>query len=127
MANHDRREPDPLPPSAHGMVMTLPPGALAPDGSLRAAEAALPIGTRLGEFEITGLVGEGGFGIVYLANDHLLGRQVALKEYMPSALATRGARAQVSVRSERHAETFEAGRRSFVNEARLLGRLIGSN
>ena len=100
----------------------MPPGALAPDGSLRAAEAALPIGTRLGEFEITGLVGEGGFGIVYLADDHLLGRQVALKEYMPSALAARGARAQVSVRSERHAETFEAGRRSFVNEARLLAQ-----
>ena len=40
---------------------------------------ALPIGTRLGEFELIGQVGVGGFGIVYLAEDHSLGRRVALK------------------------------------------------
>ena len=112
----------PVPASQHGMIMTLPPGSLGPDGALRSAEAGLPVGTRLGEFEITGLIGEGGFGIVYMATDHLLGRQVALKEYMPSALASRGAQAQVGVKSERHAETFEAGRRSFINEARLLAQ-----
>lgn len=111
-----------IPASQHGMVMTLPPGCLGPDGGLRSAEASLPVGTRLGEFEITGLIGEGGFGIVYMATDHLLGRQIALKEYMPSALASRGAQAQVGVKSERHSETFEAGRRSFVNEARLLAQ-----
>jgi serine/threonine protein kinase len=82
----------------------------------------LPMGTFLGEFELTGLVGEGGFGIVYLAQDHSLQRRVALKEYMPSALAARGAQAQVAVKSERHRETFEAGLQSFVNEARLLAQ-----
>lgn len=82
----------------------------------------LPFNTRLGEFEIVGLVGEGGFGIVYLAYDHSLERKVALKEYMPASLASRGPNAQVSVRSERHRETFEVGRRSFVNEARLLAQ-----
>ncbi len=112
----------PLPASQHGMIMTLPPGSVGPDGALRSAESSLPMGTRLGEFEIVELIGEGGFGIVYLATDHLLGRQVALKEYMPSALASRGAHGQVGVKSERHAETFEAGRRSFVNEARLLAQ-----
>ncbi|MBC7727210.1 MAG: serine/threonine protein kinase, partial [Microbacteriaceae bacterium] len=80
----------------------------------------LPVGTRLGEFELTALLGEGGFGIVYLAIDHSLERRVALKEYMPSVLAARTAHNQVQVRSERHRETFEAGRKSFVNEARLL-------
>ncbi|MBS1172285.1 MAG: serine/threonine protein kinase, partial [Proteobacteria bacterium] len=83
---------------------------------------ALPVGTRLGEFEITGLVGEGGFGIVYLAYDHSLQRTVALKEYMPSALAARTQGMTVSVRSQRHAETFNAGLKSFVNEARLLAQ-----
>lgn len=83
---------------------------------------ALAIGARLGEFEIIGLVGEGGFGIVYLALDHSLGRNVALKEYMPASLASRTATATVSVRSERYRETFEIGRRSFVNEARLLAQ-----
>jgi protein kinase-like protein/uncharacterized protein DUF4384 len=83
---------------------------------------ALPVGTRIGEFEIIGLIGEGGFGIVYLCEDHSLGRRVALKEYMPASLASRNRGNQVSVKSERHAETFEAGRRSFVNEARLLAQ-----
>lgn len=86
------------------------------------AHNALPVGARLGEFEIIGLVGEGGFGIVYLAQDHSLERKVALKEYMPASLAARTASATVSVRSERHRETFEIGRRSFVNEARLLAQ-----
>jgi serine/threonine protein kinase len=82
----------------------------------------LPVGFYLGEFEITKVLGEGGFGIVYLAEDHSLGRRVALKEYMPSSLAQRIGRTQVSVKSERHRETFEAGLKSFVNEARLLAQ-----
>ncbi len=81
---------------------------------------ALPAGYQLHEFQIVQVVGEGGFGIVYLANDLQLQRTVALKEYMPSSLATRGADHGVSLRSERHRETFELGLRSFVNEARLL-------
>ena len=82
----------------------------------------LPVGFYLGEFEITSVLGEGGFGIVYLAEDHSLGRRVALKEYMPSSLAQRVGGTQVSVKSERHRETFEAGLKSFVNEARLLAQ-----
>lgn len=82
----------------------------------------LPIGSFLGEFELTDLLGEGGFGIVYLAWDHSLQRKVALKEYMPSALATRGESSLVQVRSERHRDTFDAGLKSFVNEARLLAQ-----
>jgi len=45
---------------------------------------ALPAGTRFGEFEIIRVLGVGGFGIVYLAKDHSLEREVALKEYMPA-------------------------------------------
>jgi serine/threonine protein kinase len=83
---------------------------------------ALPAGTRLAEFELLSVVGEGGFGIVYLAHDHSLNRQVAIKEYMPSELAERTQALTVSVRSERHAETFATGLRSFINEARLLAQ-----
>ncbi len=82
----------------------------------------LPIGTRLGEFEINGLIGEGGFGIVYAAFDHSLGRKVALKEYMPSSLAYREGAMTVAVKSVRHQETFDAGMKSFINEARLLAQ-----
>ena len=88
----------------------------------RLHQNALPVGTRLGEFEIIDLVGEGGCGIVYLAQDHSLHRKVALKEYMPALLASRGQDASVAVRSERQRETFDIGLRSFVNEARMLAQ-----
>jgi serine/threonine protein kinase len=83
----------------------------------------LPTGTCFGEFEITGLVGKGDFGIVYLAQDHSLERKVAIKEYMPSLIAARMADAiTVKVRSVQERETFETGRRSFMSEARMLAQ-----
>lgn len=83
--------------------------------------AALPRGSRLAEFDLLGLIGEGGFGIVYLAYDTQLRRRVALKEYLPASLAVRSGTA-VAVRSWRQKEVFAAGLRSFINEARLLAR-----
>ena len=85
-------------------------------------ENCLAIGTRLNDFEITGVLGEGGFGIVYLAFDHSLQRTVAIKEYMPGTLAGRAADGSVEVRAERHKITFDAGLKSFINEARLLAQ-----
>lgn len=84
---------------------------------------ALPEGTEIEGFRILRQIGEGGFGIVYLAWDLALERHVAIKEYMPSSLAVRGAVSlEVSMRSEQQRETFDAGLKSFVNEARLLAR-----
>ncbi len=98
-------------------------GAPAPPAPpTRLHQNALPVGAMLGEFEIIDLVGEGGFGIVYLAQDHSLHRKVALKEYMPAMLALRGQDTSVSVRSERDRATFDIGLRSFVNEARMLAQ-----
>lgn len=82
----------------------------------------MPRGTRLGEYELKRVLGIGGFGIVYLAFDHALEREVAIKEYMPASLAGRTAAFQVSLLSQANAETFALGLRSFVNEARLLAR-----
>jgi serine/threonine protein kinase len=82
----------------------------------------LHAGVNLNEFEILKVIGIGGFGIVYLAYDHSLQRKIALKEYMPSSLAARSTTSHVTVKSERHAETFQAGMRSFINEARLLAQ-----
>ncbi len=92
------------------------------DTDLPGHQHLLPLGTRIAEFEVKGVVGEGGFGTVYLAFDHSLLRTVALKEYLPTALAQRSGTSQVVVRSERNRETFEAGMKSFINEARLLAQ-----
>ena len=63
------------------------------------APNALPIGHRLHEFELRGVIGVGGFGIVYRAFDQTLEREVAIKEYMPRALAGRSGKHQVSLLS----------------------------
>ena len=86
-----------------------------------ADDHALPLGTRLNEFELTDRLGEGGFSIVYLAWDHSLERRVALKEYMPRSVAERRPGAtQVNPRSQAMRATFELGLRSFINESKLL-------
>ncbi len=82
----------------------------------------LPVGTRIADFEIIGLVGEGGFGIVYLAKDTSLDRIVALKEFMPASFAGRVDGIQVAVRSANNRATFDAGLKSFINEAKMLAR-----
>ncbi|MDP3700884.1 MAG: serine/threonine-protein kinase [Hylemonella sp.] len=83
---------------------------------------ALPPGTRLAEFELQDLLGVGGFGLVYRAYDHSLHRTVAIKEYMPSALAARQSGLLLSIRSSADQATFQTGLKSFVAEARLLAQ-----
>jgi serine/threonine protein kinase len=86
------------------------------------AHVLLSKGTRLAEFEITGVIGQGGFGIVYEARDGSLEREVAIKEYLPASLAMRDANGDVVARSAQHQESFDVGLKSFVNEARLLAQ-----
>ena len=47
---------------------------------------ALTVGSRLGHYDVTALIGEGGMGQVYQATDTTLNRQVALK-ILPEAFA----------------------------------------
>ncbi|PKH26466.1 serine/threonine protein kinase [Enterobacterales bacterium CwR94] len=83
---------------------------------------ALPAGYRFNEFEINEVIGGGGFGIVYRAWDHQLERTIAIKEFLPASLATRGEDQQVVLRGERFQKMFNAGLSSFIQEARLLAR-----
>jgi serine/threonine protein kinase len=78
---------------------------------------------RLREYELADVVGESGFAIVYRAWDTTLQRRVAVKEYLPVSMATRGAgSAAVNVASERDRDAYTAGLKAFVAEARLLAR-----
>ena len=82
----------------------------------------LGAGTRLFEYEVTGVIGQGGFGIVYRALDRVLNRSVAIKEYLPATMALRSDTGGVTLASQAHVNAFEAGLKSFVNEARLLAQ-----
>ena len=83
----------------------------------------LPAGTTLRGYELKAILGQGGFGITYRARDTTLGRDVAVKEYLPTALAVREGRTTVVPRSADHAEQFAWGRERFLDEARTLARL----
>ena len=101
----------PPPPQAYAPTMLMP---------RRDVGSELARGVAVQEYVIEGLVGVGGFSIVYRARDTRLDRVVALKEYIPAALATRGQRNEVVARSPRHQAHFDLGLKSFINEARLL-------
>ncbi|GAB4570535.1 MAG: hypothetical protein Tsb007_48470 [Rhizobacter sp.] len=83
---------------------------------------ALPAGTRLGGYQIVELLGRGGFGIVYLALDSSLQRQVAIKEYFPAELAMRYDDHQISVKPGADVNAFNIGKAAFLNEAKMLAR-----
>ncbi|HSH88494.1 MAG TPA: protein kinase [Ramlibacter sp.] len=85
--------------------------------------AALPGGYRINEYEIERPLGGGGFGVTYLARDCNLQLPVAIKEYFPSDLVTRGVDQSVRVRSaetDDHQEQYDWGLERFLDEARAL-------
>lgn len=86
----------------------------------------LPLGTEVGGQYILGRVlGQGGFGITYLAWDQVLEMPVALKEYFPSGYAGRDARNTNMVTSydRRQEDVFEENKKRFLREAESLAKL----
>jgi serine/threonine protein kinase/peptidoglycan hydrolase-like protein with peptidoglycan-binding domain len=84
---------------------------------------ALRPGQTIGRYEITSVLGQGGFGITYRARDTQLNRDVAIKEYLPTALAVRQDGITVLPRSTKVADDFSWGRQRFVEEGRTLASL----
>lgn len=82
---------------------------------------ALPAGYRLGEYAIESVLGHGGFGITYLAQDTKLSSRVAVKEYFPRAFASRTGQSTI-VPNPTEAENYQWGLQEFLKEARALAK-----
>ncbi|MBV8227731.1 MAG: protein kinase, partial [Verrucomicrobia bacterium] len=89
---------------------------------------ALPAGYRLGKYVMQGVLGSGGFGITYLAEDTSLSRRVAIKELLPGEFATRVGEATVAPKGrESDAENLEWARARFLEEGRVLAACTHPN
>ncbi len=84
----------------------------------------LPPGTVLqGKYLIGRVLGQGGFGITYLAWDLNLNLKLAIKEYMPLDLACRTAgQEEVNVYKKSLAESYKYGLDKYLEEAQTLAR-----
>ena len=90
----------------------------------RLEHAALPMGLRLkdGFYELERILGQGGFGITYLARHTGLGTKVALKELYPDNLVMRDSSGKVRAQAGMQQE-FESLKLRFSREAKTLREL----
>lgn len=85
-------------------------------------ERLLPLlpGFCLHEYRIDSVLGQGGFGITYLATDLNLDVKVAIKEYLPASVAYRASDQSVAPRCPEDQLFYLNGLDSFLLEARTL-------
>ncbi len=97
------------------------------EGTMPESPQHLPPRTVLNEKYLIGRVlGQGGFGITYLAWDLNLNIKLAVKEYMPQDLASRAAgHSMVSAYTGALNDQFEYGLEKFLQEARTLAQFEG--
>jgi len=89
---------------------------------------ALPDGTELvSDFRIKRVLGAGGFGITYLAEEIALARLVTIKEYFPADYAARSSDIEASPRSRECASDYKWGLDRFIEEAQTLARFVHPN
>jgi serine/threonine protein kinase len=84
--------------------------------------ASLPPDTVIGGYRIVRKLAAGGFGVVYLAVD-TEGQQVAVKEYLPSSLASRAPGELLPQVQPEKLSLYRLGLKSFFEEGRALAQI----
>ncbi|HMN56716.1 MAG: serine/threonine protein kinase [Burkholderiales bacterium] len=84
--------------------------------------APLPPDTMIGGYRVLRKLAGGGFGVVYLALD-ASGQQVAIKEYLPTALTTRAPGELVPQVAPEKLSLYRLGLKSFFEEGRALAQI----
>lgn len=84
--------------------------------------APLPPDTVIGGYRVIRRLSAGGFGVVYLAEDSE-GQQVAIKEYLPSSLATRAPGELLPKVQPEKLSLYRLGLKSFFEEGRALAQI----
>ena len=84
--------------------------------------APLPPDTPLGGYRVIRRLAAGGFGVVYLAIDGD-GQKVAIKEYLPSSLATRASGELTPKVPHEKLSLYRLGLKSFFEEGRALAQI----
>lgn len=86
---------------------------------------ALPPGTILiGQYILGHVLGQGGFGITYVAQDHKSKGLVAIKEFFPDTLSSRTAKYAVTAYSGEREDNFQYGKKCFLDEAKTLAEFM---
>lgn len=88
---------------------------------------ALAPGYKLHWYTIKKILGQGGFGITYLAEDTNLNQSVAIKEFLPIEMAVRDQSSSVHPVSGEYGEQFEWGLDRFMSEAQTLAKFKHPN
>ena len=97
-----------------------------PTGAGEKFPLALKPGSILnGRYSVGRVLGQGGFGITYIAQDYQTKKRVAIKEYLPAEFAGRTQSNSVKPHSENARDNFEYGKAQFLEEAKTLAAFIG--
>ena len=95
------------------------------DERTKNSDHQLPVGTVLGgQYTVGKALGQGGFGITYLAWDQVMNQPVAVKEYFPKGFASRAVgNTKVTSYDGQNAHDFEFNKKRFLREAESLAKL----
>ena len=84
-------------------------------------------GESVENYLIEGVIGGGGFSIVYRAFDTSVAESVVLKEYFPNLLAVRGEGTEIKPVSDKKKPAFDIGMQQFFAEAHALSKIRHPN